>query len=558
MKKRAFVILISSMMLSFVIAGCEINKEDEVPVADEAVAVPAQVSTENDTADAIEKDEDTENTITSIKLTDEYLIKVAKDSGVDNPEDSVAIANLKRIKTEVSGLHIDEISDLEQLSCFTGLEELEVYARSTFDIEWVKYLPQIKHLSVNYNSLKDISPLSDLQNLEWLGIEAYGFEDLKPLLSLSKLVALNIKSDSVNDISALAEINSLEYLTLYCSNISTLECDWGALSNINYIDISRLDNVSDYSPIYAINFGDTTFSKNENELEEMYNFVGAPCMYTTAKVSDYRGEYDNEHIPANTYFKCIHLDSESVRSNINHAEAAKYNYDFLKKVDFHLDKYYPCIQYYGQEWEEDYTSTYTNLINDNGDPLKPMATVDEDTHADSSWDNPVVYCDGIYYSFETPLKDMLADNYTYSITGERVSKDKAIEIIDNYVMEGSSERKIDIYKSDEHFGIIEVSPGEKSRYMCDGVVTGFRFYNVQGTSTELPQGNEHARVCTLNLFTMDSLPDSLTDTDIYSASLQKALSFRAGDIRVHFPDFSIVYPKGDMSASQVSIKKNDK
>lgn len=555
MKKRVFMMFISSMMLAFAIAGCGKDKEGEAPAADVAVAVPAQVSTEDDTADAKSKNEETEDEIYTIQLTDEYLIEVAKDSGVDNPEDSTAIANLKSLKTGVSGLQIDEISDLEQLRCFTGLEELKVYAQSTFDIEWAKYLPQLKHLNIDYNSLKDITPLSDLNNLEWLGIEAYGFEDLKPLSSLSNLVALNIKSDSVNDISAIAEIDSLEYLTLYCSNISTLECDWGALNNLNYIDIGRLDNVSDYSPIYAINFGDAIFSKNENELEEMYNYIDVPCMYTTAKVSDYRGEYDNEQIPANTYFKCIHLNSESVRSNINHAEAAKYNYDFLRKVEFHLDKYYPCIQYYGQKWEEDYTNTYTNLVNENGDPLKPMATIDEDTHTASSWDNPVVYCDGIYYSFDTPIKDMLTDNYSYSITGEKVSKDKAMEIVDNYVLKGNSERKIDIYKNDEHFGIIEVSPGDDSRYMCDGVVTGFRFYNIQGTSIELPQGNEHAIVCTLNRFTYESMPDSLSDTDVYSARLKKALSFRTGDIEVYFSDFSVVYPEGEMSASEVSIEK---
>lgn len=563
MGKRTGAILLGGVLLALTLAGCgggretETAAEAEAEIMEDTAAQAAEEETEAPVPDqAAEDAEDAENAeaqeteaeAEEMQLTDEYLIEAAKEAGIADPSDSAAVARLRAFH---GSINIDQISDLGQLQCFKGLAELEAHASTTYDIEWVGYLPQLKYLELEYNSLKDLSPLAGLEDLEVLEIEAYGIEDLEPLASLAQLKVLQVVSETVADVSAVGRIASLQYIWLDCRHLASLECDWGALENLNYMEL-YMPEAADYSSVLNVRFDAPTYERT-GELEKMLGFLG---MDGFVQANRYRGEYDNEEVPDNVCFKCVFLRGDDARDKIDAAAAARYNYDFLQKVDFHLDSYYQCIQYSEQE-NEAYRSAYEELIAANGDPLKPAPTVDADVHNSSSWENPALFCDGVLYGFDIPIKDMLTDAdgyaYAYRMGGDRVPKAKMEEILDNSVVRGKDGEDIGIYKNDTRIGSIRVrNSAEDTRYLGECEVCVLWLDNNEEIEVELPQGNEHAILVTLNRFTEASLPD----IDWHKAKSGDFLSFDVGDVEVVFYDYSS--DSGFMSADSVRIeKKND-
>lgn len=112
-------------------------------------------------------------------------------------------------------------------------------------LSFVKYMPFLKTLAVDYQEDLDLEPLKSLKYLENLSLLNDGIRDIKPLKELKSLRRLALGWNKIEDVSALSSLTGLESLGLWnnrIKDISSLE----KLQSLTYFDISH-NNVSDIS-----------------------------------------------------------------------------------------------------------------------------------------------------------------------------------------------------------------------------------------------------------------------------------------------------------------------
>ena len=92
----------------------------------------------------------------------------------------------------------------------------DVYAHCTDveNVDFLKYLPQLKKLNISYCGTEDISPVALMANLEELDISFTKVSDISLLKGLSNLKRLNISGIPCDDLDPLTAIDSLEYVKL--------------------------------------------------------------------------------------------------------------------------------------------------------------------------------------------------------------------------------------------------------------------------------------------------------------------------------------------------------
>lgn len=109
-----------------------------------------------------------------------------------------------------------------------------------FDLEFARYTPFLKTLSVGYQGHLDLTPLESLKYVESLSLLNNNITDVEPLKGLTSLRRLALGWNNISDVSALAELDSLESLGLWNNDISDISM-LGRLKNLTYFDISHND-----------------------------------------------------------------------------------------------------------------------------------------------------------------------------------------------------------------------------------------------------------------------------------------------------------------------------
>lgn len=500
--------------VTFSTVGCGKNTETAVAV-DVAVALD---EIEENTADRDIYEEESfssqEDEQDYIELTDEYLIKLVKHEDID-PTDLDAVNLIKELE-----INIDKISNIEELSAFGGLEEITAIARTTYDIEWIKYCPQIKKLAIDYGSLKDISPVNDLNSLEWLRIEAYGIENLNDIKNLGNISALGLKSESITDISAVEQMKNLRYLSIDCPNLNDYSGDW---SNLSELRIVTLKAAYGYDALATVDFNNPVFEERSEDIERCMHFIG--CFYggmgSGTEVNQYREEYDNDKISDKAHFKAIWIYNSNGLNAYDYWDnqyVTKFNYEFLSRSPYHIDSNY-CAINDGKETRNALDEMIATFGNPSPDAIK---IVGNQSGASPTWEDTVICCDGIRYGIDVPLKEMLSGNYEYEINGTIIDNSRINEILDNYAFTESSTVTIRIKKDGQQFIVISVRRPEKDvHYLLDGDIEDIFVFNTPEVTIQLPQERETNRIVTMDLFTKDSLPAGLPesfwiDMNIYS------------------------------------------
>lgn len=79
---------------------------------------------------------------------------------------------------------------------------------SLFNVDFVKYMPNLEAIIVSGAPIKDLSAFENCKNLKFLEIAYCGYiEDLSPLANCTSLERLNIASTAVTDLSPLDNLN---------------------------------------------------------------------------------------------------------------------------------------------------------------------------------------------------------------------------------------------------------------------------------------------------------------------------------------------------------------
>lgn len=111
-----------------------------------------------------------------------------------------------------------------------------------FTLDFVKYTPFIKTLSVNYQNSLDLSSLASLKYIENLSLLSDGISDISPLSGLTSLKKLALGWNNITDAAALSNLTELESLGLWNNQIGNVDALDG-LTKLKYFDIAY-NNVS--------------------------------------------------------------------------------------------------------------------------------------------------------------------------------------------------------------------------------------------------------------------------------------------------------------------------
>ena len=91
---------------------------------------------------------------------------------------------------------------------------LDIGHNTVENLDFLKYLPNLKILILADNQITDISPIAQLKDLEYLELFENPIEDISPLAGLEKLIDLNMAFCSISDASPLLQMPNLQRLYL--------------------------------------------------------------------------------------------------------------------------------------------------------------------------------------------------------------------------------------------------------------------------------------------------------------------------------------------------------
>ena len=162
----------------------------------------------------------------------------------------------------------EEVTDLSDLSYFTGLETLTVHGFAGDDYSFLRTMPGLKTLDLSGCSLsaEGLEAVGGCQRLEVLDLSDCGLSNIDTLSSLNSLRILNLSDNSINGLGTVGKLPALEELYLSRNAVTSVSALAG-LSNLRILDVSfnSLTTVSSLSKCTAL----TELNVSENKLTEL-------------------------------------------------------------------------------------------------------------------------------------------------------------------------------------------------------------------------------------------------------------------------------------------------
>ncbi len=115
------------------------------------------------------------------------------------------------------------LEDLEPLSQFIRLRELQFTNTQVADLSPISNLTELESLTCSKNPINNLAPLQGLGNLKYLNFENTRVEDLKPIRDLTDLVELNCAGTQVTSLKYLSSLINLRVLNCYNTFIRKLK-----------------------------------------------------------------------------------------------------------------------------------------------------------------------------------------------------------------------------------------------------------------------------------------------------------------------------------------------
>ncbi|CAL6084493.1 leucine-rich_repeat domain-containing protein [Hexamita inflata] len=198
---------------------------------------------------------------------------------IEQLNDQKYMVNLVKLK-----LLGNDISDINILSTFINLEELDLSGNKKIHIGPIKYLTKLIKLSLDCCELTDIQDLSHLTNLIDLSLCGNQDVDIAPLNNLTQLVSLQLHGCGLTDIFPLQYLTQLNYLLLSVNSIKDVsflrslrnlkELSLAFNDFVDIVPLQHLENLSilDLSYIKIKDFSVLRKLRNLEELSISGNF----------------------------------------------------------------------------------------------------------------------------------------------------------------------------------------------------------------------------------------------------------------------------------------------
>jgi len=166
--------------------------------------------------------------------------------------------------------------DLENLKYLTKLEHLSLFAPQITDISFVSEMKDLKFFSIVSQNIVNLNLLKNCEDLETLYLYGTNLVNLDNLTGNTQLRALDIRwGNPVRDISGLRKLRKLERLSILSPELTDIS-PIGSLDSLSILEMS-CGSVNDISPLIGcksliyLSLGESKQVADISQLAELKN-----------------------------------------------------------------------------------------------------------------------------------------------------------------------------------------------------------------------------------------------------------------------------------------------
>lgn len=199
---------------------------------------------------------DNQNMITDNKLRELVNKKVFNRKDLNTPITKEELLQVKDLF-----LNTNEILDYSALKYMPNLKSLTVANAKIKDPSFFTSLKQLKHLALRGNEFSDVTPLVKMDNLDSLDLSNNKITNVAPLIEMKNVKSLYLSGNQIEDVTALAKMEQLDYLNLANNKITNV-APLSALKNVTYLTLAG-NQIEDIKPLYSLPLKDLVLTRNK-------------------------------------------------------------------------------------------------------------------------------------------------------------------------------------------------------------------------------------------------------------------------------------------------------
>ncbi|MBJ8051443.1 NEAT domain-containing leucine-rich repeat protein [Bacillus cereus] len=199
---------------------------------------------------------DSQNMITDKKLRELVNKKVFNRKDLNTPITKEELLQVKDLF-----LNTNEILDYSALKYMPNLKSLTVANTKIKDPSFFANLKQLNHLALRGNEFVDVTPLVKMDNLESLDLSNNKITNVAPLIEMKNVKSLYLSGNQIEDVTALAKMEQLDYLNLANNKITNV-APLSALKNVTYLTLAG-NQIEDIKPLYSLPLKDLVLTRNK-------------------------------------------------------------------------------------------------------------------------------------------------------------------------------------------------------------------------------------------------------------------------------------------------------
>ncbi|MBE7102914.1 NEAT domain-containing leucine-rich repeat protein [Bacillus cereus] len=216
---------------------------------------------------------DSQNMITDKKLRELVNKKVFNRKDLTTP-----ITKEELLQVNDLFLNTNEILDYSALKYMPNLKSLTVANAKIKDPSFFTNLKQLKHLALRANEIEDVTPLIKMDNLDSLDLSNNKITNVAPLTEMKNVTSLFLAGNQIEDVTPLAKMEQVDYLNVANNKISNV-APLSKLKNVTYLSLAG-NQIEDITPLYTLPLKDLVLTRNKvkdlsginqlNQLQELW------------------------------------------------------------------------------------------------------------------------------------------------------------------------------------------------------------------------------------------------------------------------------------------------
>ncbi|KLA21811.1 NEAT domain-containing leucine-rich repeat protein [Bacillus cereus] len=199
---------------------------------------------------------DSQNMITDNKLRELVNKKVFNRKDLNTPITKEELLQVKDLF-----LNTNEILDYSALKYMPNLKSLTVANAKITDPSFFANLKQLNHLALRGNEFSDVTLLVNMDNLASLDLSNNKITNVAPLVEMKNVKSLYLSGNQIEDVTALAKMEQLDYLNLANNKITNV-APLSALKNVTYLTLAG-NQIEDIKPLYSLPLKDLVLTRNK-------------------------------------------------------------------------------------------------------------------------------------------------------------------------------------------------------------------------------------------------------------------------------------------------------